>query len=95
MRHLYDLVALKDIIFNNCFLFTKLVKELYEQDKKRSALSEDKTLKQAISATAKKLTEDKAFENDYTKFVQNMSYSTNKISFSSAINNFKKISETF
>ena len=97
LRHLYDLFALKDFVFKNSANFVGLVRKLYEEDKKRNPSDKNKTLKQAVSETIEKLTEDKAFEGDYKKFVHAMSYAKDnkQISFFSALLNFKKISKMF
>ncbi len=91
VRHLHDIVALKDFIYTKEFV--ELLQKSYEADIGRGGVENHYTLSEFIKITLDKLTEDKVYKKEYSDFVGSMSYAKNSkvITFKKAIDEFKKI----
>lgn len=95
IRHLHDLAALKDNIFEEQDAFLTCAQESLQQDQERrggdiiSGMSVSDRLEKAFEM----LSGDKLYRDEYEQFVQNMSYADedDKIVFDDALSILKKI----
>jgi len=97
MRHLHDLSALETLVVEDNHLFVSLVHSLFEKDKNRGGKRREESVKELADKTSIKLKEDILYKQEYTKFVEAMSYAFENeiISFQHGINSFKIITDLF
>ncbi len=93
VRHLHDISALEDEIFNAEFI--NLLNASFINDKSRGGVERDYTLIEFAKLTLDKLMNDKNYKQEYMDFVDSMSYAKTDevITFEKAIGSFKKVVE--
>lgn len=93
VRHLHDISALEDEIFNAEFI--DLLNASFINDKGRGGVERDYTLIEFAKLTLDKLMNDKVYQQEYMDFVDSMSYAKTDevIRFKKTIGSFKKVVE--
>jgi predicted nucleotidyltransferase component of viral defense system len=93
IRHLHDLHALKNIIFNNKEKFIDLVQTSFETDQKTSRRELEQSLKESAQLALGQLSNDTLYKEEYEQFVANMSYADeeNTIHFDRAKDTFMEL----
>ncbi|MDD3436392.1 MAG: nucleotidyl transferase AbiEii/AbiGii toxin family protein [Candidatus Gastranaerophilales bacterium] len=91
VRHLHDISALEDEIFNTEFI--NLLDSSFDNDKGRGGIERDYTLIEFAKITLDKLMQDKIYKQEYRHFVDSMSYAKTDevITFEKAIESFKNV----
>lgn len=95
MRHLHDLSALYPMIKDDAD-FVRLVKEIYEIDKKRGDKSRDISLLDFMHQTLSTLRTDPIYKEEFNQFVRTMSYfSETETDFNKALHNYERLISLF
>lgn len=97
IRHLHDLCALKSIIHSNKDLFIKTASSAFEDDQRSGRRDTKEGFSDSMKSALTLLNSDKEYENEYSHFVEAMSYADDEenIGFEVAIANYEELISFF
>ncbi|MBL4607451.1 MAG: hypothetical protein JKY01_06440 [Pseudomonadales bacterium] len=90
IRHLHDLSALSAVIDNEKDLFISTAISSFDEDQKTGNRDTGKGFSESLNEALKTLKDDKLYEEEYSQFVDAMSYADEEdmIDFKGALANF-------
>jgi len=97
IRHLHDLRAIRPLLDKSMDLFTTTAIAAFEQDQQSARRKTEKGFSNSMKEAYSTLKTDSEYEQEYTRFVDAMSYADDdeKISFKAALLNLEELVENF
>lgn len=90
VRHMHDLFSLKDYVFDNQELFKALVLNSHDVDNKTTVRQLDKPFNEALEDVITILETDKLYMEEYTTFVEQVSFAASPTQFDEALENLNE-----